>query len=114
MVEAGKVAWQMLHDQDWPHGLEARHLCNNGHLACANPYHVIPGTRAENISDRPSKAGEMSSSAILTAGQVLTICERVDAGEKQRAVAASFGVNPQLVNKIVRGYRWTTVTGRGR
>lgn len=32
-------------------GIEARHLCGNGHLSCVHPEHVVWGSREENISD---------------------------------------------------------------
>lgn len=34
-----------------PEGLELRHLCDNGHLGCVTPSHLVPGTKSQNMID---------------------------------------------------------------
>ena len=50
IVAAHRLSWVIHNKQDWPLGLEARHLCNNP--SCVNPEHITPGTAKENMDDR--------------------------------------------------------------
>jgi hypothetical protein len=72
---------------------------------------------AENAADKVSHgtmfspAGEKNPNAIVTAAQVLDVVARVRAGETQRSIARELGVMPQLINSIMRGKAWNSVTG---
>ena len=60
------------------------------------------------------KRGEDAPLAKLTNAQVLTICERLDGGERSIALAREYGVHTTTIGKIKRGEYWSHLTGRGR
>jgi hypothetical protein len=116
---AGRITWELLHQQPFPKDKEARHLCGNGHLGCANPYHVVPGTTAENASDRSAmfrQHGEQNSQALMTAEQVVLGLTRIAAGEEIKAVAADLGVGHDGLLSAWHGKTWMHVEAprRGR
>lgn len=41
-----------LHNEPIPKGIVVRHRCDNGHLNCVNPDHLVLGTQADNVKDR--------------------------------------------------------------
>ena len=45
-----RLSWMLHNNQDWPIGLETRHMCHN--RRCINPDHLVPGTREENLDDQ--------------------------------------------------------------
>lgn len=110
---AGRTTWEMLYGRSFPEGSQARHLCGNGHLGCANPFHIIPGTHAENVADRARDGrelvGERNPKAVLTDATVLQICTRVAAGERAAAVARDLGLTRSLVSQVWTGKTWTHV-----
>jgi hypothetical protein len=102
-----------------PEGMEARHLCNNGHLGCFNPAHIVWGTKAEQGEDRRRTgrmlgklAGERHPRVRLTDEQVATIRARYrgsqrgrSTGPTQQALADEFGVTQTHISKVLRGER---------
>ena len=60
------------------------------------------------------KRGEESPQAKLTNAQVLTICERLDGGERSIALAREYGVKPKAIYDIKYGRTWAWLTGRGK
>lgn len=48
-LPAHRVAYELQFDTTIPADLVARHTCDNP--ACRNPYHIEPGTKADNIRD---------------------------------------------------------------
>lgn len=94
-----------------PGPLAVCHRCDNP--TCVNPSHLFLGTVAENNADRSSKGrtnrvgkpkprGEKSPTSKLTDAQREQIRSLCAAGERtKRAIAAQFGVSPQLVSLLV-------------
>ena len=98
---AHRLAW-MLEYGSIPSGLEVCHRCDNP--PCVNLAHLFLGTHAENMADMARKGrqgGRKLSDAAV--GEIRT---RIDAGEKHRSIADSFGVHPTLINQIARGKWW--------
>lgn len=89
------------------------HTCDNPR--CINPRHLYTETHEENEADKDSKGrrpvGQEHGAAKLTAGAVLDILGRVQAGEAKRAVAHRYGVSSTLVSAIATGKAWRSVTG---
>lgn len=50
-MSAARYMCLLTHGTPKHEGMEARHLCGNGHLSCINPSHVVWGTRGDNQSD---------------------------------------------------------------
>jgi hypothetical protein len=81
--------------------------------ACVNPEHLFEGTRKDNSEDMKAKGrsprGEQRPNAKLTYEDVLKVRDRYAAGEKQRLLAAAFGVSQQTISDAVRGVLWDHV-----
>jgi hypothetical protein len=99
------------------------HHCDNP--PCVRPDHLFLGTHADNMRDMTAKRrearGERHGSRVrperilrgeqlphtrLTAEDVAAIHVRLRAGERQRAVAAEFGVTQSLISLIVQRKVW--------
>jgi hypothetical protein len=88
------------------------HRCDN--TLCVNPAHLFLGSQADNIADMVAKgrdyrgnhAGELNSSAKLTAAQVIAIySER----SSLREAAKKYGVSQTQISKIRLGKIWKSV-----
>lgn len=83
------------------------HECDNP--PCCNPLHLRPGTRLENNCQAWERGlhplGEAHPRARLSDAQIAEIRRRCKAGERQRAVAAEFGIDPSHVSKIMSNDR---------
>ena len=85
------------------------HTCDNP--KCVNPSHLFLGTAADNARDRdkkergnwPGMSGESHPMCKISDADVAEIKRRLLSGEKQRAVAASYGVSQQHISDIKRG-----------
>lgn len=109
--QAYRVAWEWLHDMPWPETLVARHLCHRGADGCVNPYHVKPGTRAQNDADIVSNGSRRQpSNAKLTPALVLLVRQRLQMGEQRSSIAADLGVDQSTINAVARGQNWAWVT----
>ena len=84
-----------------PEGMEVRH----GPIGKADNgvSNLSYGTHIENCEDR---ARDKVHHHKLTRADARDIRARVAAGESQRSVAESYGVNYSTVNRIVKGLRW--------
>lgn len=90
-----------------PKGSVLRHKCNNP--SCVNPYHLEPGTQADNIADAV-KAGrhchkETHGCAKLTQKEVDEIRELAK-HHTHRAIAKQFGMGKSTITRIISNQSW--------
>lgn len=94
-------------------GMHACHRCD--YPPCTRPDHLYEGTDADNVKDAVSrgrhKKGGMDPAAKLTDDMIIAIRTRAANGEKNRALAAEYGVAESLISGIIRGSRWKHVGG---
>lgn len=116
---AGKTAYAhilafKLAGNELPDGFDVMHACDNP--GCINPAHLEAGTRSKNMADCHARGrsripvpvflGEANPAAKLTQEDVTQIRQRIARGERQRTIAADFGVSQTLVSAIKRGKVW--------
>lgn len=105
-----RLSWQL-----WVGPISAPcilHKCDN--RRCINPFHLFPGTRADNTRDMDLKGrrGDVrGKNAKLTATQVLAIRARYRPHSKtdgMRVIAHDYGMSWQQISSIVyrRDWRW--------
>jgi hypothetical protein len=107
---AHRVAFYFTHGR-WPTQV-AMHVCDRP--LCVHPGHLVEGTKSDNLHDmwakgraRPNQPqGAASPHARLTNAQADAIRVAAGAGERQTALAARYGVSPNVVNRLVRGYTY--------
>lgn len=91
-----------------PKGLDLLHRCDN--RACVNPWHMWPGTHAENMRDAADKGrlprGERNRHAKLTAKTVREIRRLRAAGWTHAAIGKRHGVTPTNSCLICTGHTW--------
>lgn len=104
---AHRVAYEF--DRGSPPGRVVMHTCDNP--MCVNPRHLKSGTQADNMED---KAKKYRGAKKLNPSKVAEIYKRLLAGERGRALACEFGVDPALVYRIRDGEVWQRVTGAPR
>lgn len=93
-----------------PEGMEASHLCGNGHGGCWSGEHLVWETHSENMLRRSEHGtgnrGERHPMVRLSDRQVAAIRRRYAAGGvTQKALAERFGVCLPHVNRIIHGQR---------
>lgn len=67
-VVASRYSYELHSGEPIPPGLLVRHKCDNGHLFCVNPAHLVLGTQAQNTADRYER--RVRPAAYLTPAQV--------------------------------------------
>lgn len=90
-----------------PGTVHVLHTCDV--RSCVNPNHLYLGTPADNALDKAIRnpaRGEDSPTAKLTEKQVLDIRARAARGERQKALAAEFGVGYTTVQNVVHRHTW--------
>lgn len=91
----------------------ACHTCDNP--ACVNPAHLYEGTHQQNVDDSVRrgrhKRGAMGRDVKLSDESVLAIRKRAASGERNRVLAAEYGVTESLISMIARGSRWAHLGG---
>ena len=93
-----------------PTGLQIRHLCNNGHLGCVNPHHMVPGTHSQNMIDR-SYAGTLKRQK-LSVEDVLVIRYALQTvPTAAAALAAAFGVSTATLQGAAVGRSYSHLPG---
>lgn len=103
--------------QDIPDGMLVLHRCDNP--PCCNPRHLFLGTHKDNTQDMIQKGrsrfydptGKPSRNRALSPDQVREIRSRSAAGERQRALAAAFGVSQVAIHFVVSGKTYREVEG---
>ncbi|WP_363267018.1 HNH endonuclease [Cellulomonas sp.] len=85
-----------------------RHRCDNP--PCCNPEHLELGTQTQNVGDMVARARQARGRALpqtrLSDEQVSEIRAAVADGERQRAIAARFGITQGHVSALAsRTYR---------
>jgi hypothetical protein len=89
-----------------PRGTVLRHSCDIPH--CVNPEHLEPGTHADNVADRVSRArsarGTRNGRSKLTADQVRDI--RSDTVTSNADVGRKFGVDTKAIAQIRARQTW--------
>jgi hypothetical protein len=107
------------------------HLCDNGHLGCVRPSHLIPDTQRGNVQQavvrgrmaagdrngshtRPDRIarGEQARNAKLTEDAVRAIRrDYVRRKVTQNQLAARYGISQRTVSRVIRGKIWKHVQG---
>jgi hypothetical protein len=101
--------------------LQACHQCDNP--KCVRPAHLFAGTGSDNMHDKASKGrtlgfaslkGEQHTQAKLSEAEVAQIKRRLLSGEKQKTLAAEFGVGSPLISRINSGKIWKDVAAQAK
>ena len=96
-----------------PPGKQANHHCDRP--ICVRPDHLYVGDHRENMADAVARRrmlgngglrGETIGTSRLTDAQVIEMRARYQAGERQVALAAAYGLTQANVSLIVRGETW--------
>ena len=108
-INAHRMAW-VLTNGAIPDGMLVCHHCDN--RLCVNPDHLFIGSPLDNMLDKVKKGrhnptrGERSGTAKLTWKEVGEIRAAYLDGEKQRDLAARYGVGQPAISVIVNEKRW--------
>lgn len=90
-----------------PPGAVVCHRCDNS--LCCNPAHLFVGSVADNNRDKMAKGRHRALYALanpaakLSDEQAAEIRKRALAGEKQRVIAAEYGIDRALVSMLKTG-----------
>ncbi len=113
LKQAHRVVWENANGPI-PEGLVVRHKCDNP--ICVEVRHLLLGTIADNNRDRDERGrrrapfGSSASTSKLSEWQVVEIRRRSAAGEKQRSIAADFGMSQAAIWSAIKGKTWSHVT----
>jgi len=106
---AHRVSWDLANGQ--PGENCVLHRCDN--RACVRPDHLFLGTQLENVADMVAKrrqaTGVRHPCHKLTPDAVKQIRQRLEAGERHRALADEFGVRFQTIGAIRYRRIWRDV-----
>lgn len=108
-LRAHRVAWE-LENGAVPDGLCVLHRCDVP--ACVKVSHLFLGTHKDNVADMYAKRrrrqdGEFNNSAKLMASDVRDI--RLQKGQRQDKMAATYGVSEATVSCILSGKLWASI-----
>lgn len=89
-------------------GIELLHSCDN--KGCPNPWHVSPGTHAQNMADMATRGrstvGELNARSKLTWAKVREIRQLATAGMKLTEIATAYESSQSNISGIVSGKSW--------
>lgn len=126
---ASRVAW-LIERGEIPAGMEVCHRCDNGN--CPRFDHLFLGTHAENMSDMrakgrmfkvadvPKASGDRNGARThpqkmirsgLSEFDVLDIRRRFIDGERQKDLAAEYGIKQSAMSSLVHGHSWSHLPG---
>lgn len=94
-------------------GLIVRHKCDNP--ICCNPFHLEPGTNADNTQDMFSRGrsntatGDRASRRKLWSHQIQEIKALKMSGVSMPEIATKFGVTRQTIYCVITGRSWKKV-----
>jgi len=109
-VNASRVAFYLTHGY-LPE--VACHTCDNP--PCCRPDHIYDGNHQTNGADKAGRGrargktdqqGEANDSAVLTDAIVIDARKRSKAGETQKSIADSYGVQVPVLGYAIRGQTW--------
>lgn len=111
-LEAHRFSYLVCNGEFPPDGHVVRHKCDNP--ICVNPYHLEPGTKADNARDmvergrcnKRDQSGENNGASKLTSEQIEIIRRRIARGETNVRIAKDFGVTHSMISRIRRGKAW--------
>lgn len=112
---AHRVSWS-LHHGEIPKKAHILHRCDNPR--CVNPGHLFIGDQRSNVRDMVKKSrhqhGESNGNSKLTEKGVADIIARLASGERNKELAAEYGVKSNTISAILSGRTWRHVTGLER
>jgi len=88
-------------------GLLVCHRCDVP--ACCSIDHLFLGTAADNTADMMQKRRHVKAMAKLTPTDVHVIRMRATAGDTQRAIARSYGLDQSTISDIITRRTWRDV-----
>lgn len=101
---AHRVSYQM-HIGHIPDGLYVCHKCDE--RSCVNPNHLFLGTPIDNMRDRDAKgrtpAGEACKRTRISDATVREMMYKIESGQRQKDVAAEYGITTSHISKIYSG-----------
>lgn len=107
---AHRAAYEYATGRD-PGDMLVCHHCDNP--PCCNPAHLFLGTNADNMADMIAKGrharGEKLPNARVTAAEVADIRRRYANGERDRWLAAEFGMSYANMRRILLRQTWRHV-----
>ena len=108
---AHRVAYWLWNARWFDPSVKLRHSCDA--RGCCNPYHLTPGTQADNMRDRmrregyrTMRRGEKHGLAKLTEANVRVIRGVEDYKGVNRDLAGRFGVSEGQISRIRRRHVW--------
>ncbi|MER7841662.1 hypothetical protein ABTY98_38705 [Streptomyces sp. NPDC096040] len=115
-MTAARAVWMIRHGD--PGDRHVLHTCHRGEEGCASIGHLYLGDHEQNMVDMVesgrSTHGERHAFHRLTEDQVREIVRRARAGEKQRVLAAEFGISQTHVSNLKNGKAWWRITSIGQ
>lgn len=104
---AHRVSYQMFR-RDLTKGEILLHACDN--TACVNPFHLIPGSHADNVADKVSKdrhlKGATHPRSKLTETDIASI--RSD-NRLQKEIAAEYGISTAQISRVKNHKNWAHI-----
>lgn len=100
-----RIAYQLIYGSI-PENKHILHNCDN--TRCCNPYHLRPGSRAQNMQDMISRGRQATTTRQRKLNQEKADSIRIEfqLGATKRGLAKKYGVCPRHIRDILRGGCW--------